>query len=302
MSDLIGAAMPGDTGDLIKDTTTQSFVDDVVVASQEVPVIVDFWAPWCGPCKQLGPMLEKAVTAAAGAVKLVKLNIDESPEIAQQMRIQSIPAVFAFKDGQPVDGFVGAVPESEIKAFLKRLIGEIGPSPIDQALEQAGAAADAGELGAAANIYGQILKQDTGNPDALAGLTQCYIERGDLERAKQTLAMVPPEHAQHAAISSATAALSLAEEVGDVGDVGDLRRQVEANPADHEARFNLALALTGAGESEAAMDELLEIVKRNREWNEQAARKQLVKLFDVLGPTHELTIAGRRKLSSILFS
>ena len=302
MSDLIGAAMSGDTGDLIKDTTTQNFVEDVIAASQEVPVIVDFWAPWCGPCKQLGPAIEKAVTEAAGAVKLVKLNIDEHPEIAQQMRIQSIPAVFAFKDGQPVDGFVGAVPDSEIKAFLKRLVGDIGPSPIEQALEQAAAAAESGDLGAAANIYGQILKQDTGNPDALSGLAKCYIERGDLDRATQTLAMVPPEHAQHAAITAAQAALSLAEEVGDVGDVAELRKQVEADPADHQARFDLALALTGAGEHEAAMDELLEIVKRNREWNEQAARKQLIKLFDVIGDTHELTIAGRRKLSSILFS
>ena len=302
MSDLIGAAMSGDTGDLIKDTTTQNFVEDVITASQEVPVIVDFWAPWCGPCKQLGPAIEKAVTEAAGAVKLVKLNIDEHPEIAQQMRIQSIPAVFAFKDGQPVDGFVGAVPDSEIKAFLKRLVGDIGPSPIEQALEQAAAAAESGDLGAAANIYGQILKQDTGNPDALSGLAKCYIERGDLERATQTLAMVPPEHAQHASITAAQAALSLAEEVGDVGDVEELRKQVQADPADHQARFDLALALTGAGEHEAAMDELLEIVKRNREWNEQAARKQLIKLFDVIGDTHELTIAGRRKLSSILFS
>jgi putative thioredoxin len=302
MSDLIGAAMSGDTGNLIKDTTTQNFVEDVITASQEVPVIVDFWAPWCGPCKQLGPAIEKAVTAAAGAVKLVKLNIDEHPEIAQQMRVQSIPAVFAFKDGQPVDGFVGAVPDSEINAFIKRLVGDIGPSPIEQALEQAAAAAESGDLGAAANIFGQILKQDTGNPDALAGLTKCYIERGDLERAKQTLAMVPPEHAQHAAITAAQAALSLAEEVGEVGDVEELRKQVEADPTNHQARFDLALALTGAREHEAAMDELLEIVKRNREWNDQAARKQLVKLFDVMGAADEITIAGRRKLSSILFS
>ena len=268
----------------------------------EVPVIVDFWAPWCGPCKQLTPTLEKVVKGAAGSVRMVKINIDENPQIAQQLRVQSIPAVFAFSNGQPVDGFIGALPESEVKAFIERLGGAPGPSPVDEALEQARSALDAGDLGAAANIYGQVLKHETSNPSALAGLARCYVGRGDLQLAEQTLAMVPPEHANHAEVTSAKAAVSLAEAAGEAGEVDDLRAQVAGEPDNHEARLNLANALISAGEHQAAIDELLEIFRRDREWNDQAARQQLVKLFDVLGPTHEMTVAGRRQLSSLLFA
>ncbi|MSP52258.1 MAG: thioredoxin [Alphaproteobacteria bacterium] len=292
----VGAAV------LIKDSDTKNFANDVLTASREVPVIVDFWAPWCGPCKQLGPALEKAVREAGGTVKLVKIDIDKNPQLAQQMRIQSIPAVFAFANGQPVDGFIGALPDSEVKAFVKRLSGDTGPSPLEEVMAQAKAALESGDFATAANMFGQILKNEAANIEALAGLARCYVGHGDLELAKQTLAMVPPAQANHVAVAGAQAALSLAQEVGSVGNPLELQAKVAANPADHEARFNLALALIGSGDQAGAIDELLAIVRRSREWNEQAARKQLVKLFAVLGPTHELTMAGRRRLSSILFS
>ena len=300
MEQIIGGAPSA--GELIKDSNTQNFVADVVEASKDTPVIVDFWAPWCGPCKQLGPTLEKVVTAGKGAVKLVKVNIDESPEIAQQLSIQSIPAVYAFQDGQPVDAFVGALPESEVKAFVEKLTGEIGPSPIDVAIVSAKAASDAGDYGAAANIYGQIIKQDPGNPGAIGGLARAYAAVGDLARAKETLALAPEDQASHADLAAARSAVSLAEQSGEAGEAGDLRAKVEANADDHQARFDLALALIAANSHDAAIDELLEIVRRSPGWDEEAARKQLLKVFEVLGPMHELTVAGRRKLSSLLFS
>ncbi len=301
MEQIIGAAAPG-AGSHIKDSNTQNFVADVVEASKETPVIVDFWAPWCGPCKQLGPILEKIVTAANGAVKLVKVDIDESPEIAQQLRIQSIPAVYAFDGGQPVDAFVGALPESQIKAFVEKLTGEIGPSPVEVALESAKAASDAGDHGAAANIYGQIIRQDPGNPGAIGGLARAYTAAGDLSRAKETLALAPEDQANHADIAAARSAVSLAEQSSEAGEAGELRARLDANPEDHQARFDLALALIASDGHEAAIDELLEIVRRNAGWNDEAARKQLLTVFEALGPTHELTVGGRRKLSSLLFS
>ncbi|NQV79235.1 MAG: thioredoxin [Alphaproteobacteria bacterium] len=297
---LIGGGPPAP--DLIKDSNSQNFMADVIDASQEVPVIVDFWAPWCGPCKQLGPMIEKVVKSAQGKVKLVKINIDDSPEIAQQLRIQSIPAVFAFDKGQPVDAFVGAQPESQIKAFVERLAGGIGPSPVDEALEAAQAALDDGEIAAAANIYGQILQAEPGNPVAIGGLVRCYVLTKDLDLARQTLALVPKEHEDHAAIAAARSALALSDQASAAGDPADLRAQVEANPGDHQARFDLATALIGNGDSEGAIDQLLEIMKQGAQWNDGAAKDQLLKIFEALGPVHDATKSGRRRLSALLFS
>jgi putative thioredoxin len=303
MEAIIGGAAPAGGADLIKNGTTATFMADVVDASHDSAVVVDFWAPWWGACKQLGPLLEKAVREANGAVRMVKINIDESPEIAQQMRIQSIPAVYAFKDGRPVDGFVGALPESQIKQFITRLGGAAGPSPIQEALEMAKEALAADDAGSAAGIYSQILQQEPGNIDATAGLARCAVLRKEFARAHELLDRVPAAQAGHADIAAARAALDLAE-AGDKasGALDELRARLVADPRDHQARLDLATALFSAGEREAAVDELLDIVKRDRQWNEQAARKQLVKFFEAMGPTDPLTLAARRRLSSILFS
>ena len=308
MESIIGDGGPeAPRGDLIKDSDIAGFAADVIDASADVPVLVDFWAPWCGPCKQLGPLLEKVVTAAAGKVKLVKVNVDENQQIAQQLRIQSIPAVFAFKDGQPVDGFVGALPESQIKAFVERLAGgAIGPTPVEAALDDGKQALEAGDLDAAASTFGVVLEADPENAAALAGLARCLLQQDQLAAARELLDQVPASQAEQAEVAGARAALALAEEaatvVVDSTETAALYQRLEANPKDHAARFELASALNAAGQAEAAADQLLEGVRLDRNWNDQAARKQLLKLFDAWGPTDPLTVDTRRRLSSILFS
>lgn len=298
------ASAPAEAG-LIKETNAAGFKADVIDASKTVPVIVDLWAPWCGPCRQLGPLLEKVVREAKGKLRLVKVNIDENPQIAQQFRVQSIPAVFAVADGRVIDGFVGALPESQVRAFAQRLMGDgvdEDAAQIAAALEQAKQHLEEGDSGTASALYGQILQYEPGNPGAVAGLARCYIKAGDLARAKGMLAGVAPEKANDAEIAAARSALELAEQAKKSGPLDKLKAKVAANEADHQARLDLAGALYAAGQQEAAIDELLELVRRDREWNEQAARKQLLKLFEALGPSHPLTVAGRRRLSSLLFA
>jgi putative thioredoxin len=289
--------------DLVKDSDTKRFMQDVIEASRKVPVIVDFWAPWCGPCKQLGPMLEKVVKQAGGKVRLVKVNVDENQQLAAQMRVQSIPAVFAFVNGQPVDGFMGALPESQIKQFIDRLGGQ------GSAAEEIGAAVAAGnealaqeDYQTAAQIFYQVLQADREHVGALAGLARCQIATGDLDNAEATLALVPPAKAADAEIAGARAALELARNPVDQSQTVALVAAIDRNPDDFQARLDLAVILNGAGEREAAIDQLLHIVRRKRDWNEDAARKQLVKFFEAWGPKDPMTILGRRKLSSLLFS
>lgn len=294
----------GDTpaGDLIFDVTTQTFMADVMEASRQQPVLVDFWAPWCGPCKQLTPIIEAAVKAAGGRVKLAKMNIDDHPEIAGQMGIQSIPAVVAFKDGQPVDGFMGAQPESQIQAFIERVAGPAPVSQTDTFLEQGAELLLAKDYGQAAQLFGAVMQMEPDNVTAIAGLAQCYIGADDLERAKQALELVPEEKHSDEAYVAAKAAVELAEQAASLGDLAELQDRIAKDPLDLQARFNLALGLNGKGDKEGAVDELIEIVRRDREWNEDGARKQLLQFFEAWGFKDPASAYGRRKLSSVLFS
>ena len=289
----------------IKDSGLATFAADVLEASREVPVIVDFWAPWCGPCKQLGPLLEKVVAEANGAVKMVKVNIDENQEIARQLRIQSIPAVFAFKDGQPVDGFMGAIPESQIRQFVAGLAGggHGGHDHAEEVLAVAQEAFDAGDVTQAAQAYAHVLQDEPGHPKAVAGLARCYLKSGDVERAKTTLQLVRPDAANDEAVVAVQAELKLREQsAAAVSGLDAAKAKVDANPADLQARYDYALALDGGEDRDGALTQLLDIVKRDRKWNEEAARKHLVTLFEAMGPTDPRTIDARKRLSSILFS
>jgi putative thioredoxin len=284
----------------VKDVTTASFREDVVADSMQQPVLVDFWAPWCGPCKQLGPIIERVVEAAKGRVKLVKMNIDDHPQIAGQLGIQSIPAVIAFSKGQPVDGFVGALPESQIAGFIERLVG-----PVDDGatalLEAAEELVKTGDLAGAIEAYGDVLVEDGENLQAIAGIIKLYTEMGNSEAARGYLEAVPEGKDNDPAIVAVRAALELAEQAAQLGDTSGLEAAILSNPSDHQARFDLALAHAAAGKREEATDALIEIIKRDRAWNDDGARVQLLQFFDAWGPMDEMTKAGRRKLSSLLF-
>jgi putative thioredoxin len=292
---------PAGADDLIRETTTQGFRQDVMAESMKQPVLVDFWAPWCGPCKQLTPIIEKVVKAAKGKVKLVKMNIDEHPQIAGQLGVQSIPAVFAFDKGQPVDGFMGALPESQIQAFIEKLTGPIGPGEAEKMLEAATLALGAGDAGGAGELYAAVLTLEPANMTAIAGLARLHFEMADLEGAKGFLAIVPEAKADDPVIAGIRAAIELAEQAADLGDTTELEARITANPADHQARFDLAVALNGKSLREAATDHLIVILKADRKWNDEAARKQLLQFFEAWGPGDE-TNDGRRKLSAVLFS
>ncbi|WP_366653850.1 thioredoxin [Fodinicurvata sp. EGI_FJ10296] len=305
MDDLIiGGGSPEE--DPVKDSDTAQFQADVIDASMQVPVIVDFWAPWCGPCKQLGPALEKVVRAARGKVKLVKINVDENQQLASQLRIQSLPTVFAFYQGRPLDGFQGAQPESQLQQFVEKLLASSGGDqgdPVAEALDQADQALAAGDARTAGGLYQQVMQHDPENERAAIGVVRALIELGDLASARELLDSLSEERAKSDAVAAVRSALEMAEQARKAAEnLPELESAVAANPADHESRLELSRALFGANRKEEAMDHLLTIIRKDRDWNDGAGRLELLKLFEALGPTDPLTISGRRKLSSILFS
>ena len=305
MESIIG--QPGDTGaenlDLIKESSTATFADDVIKASSDTPILVDFWAPWCGPCKQLTPVLEKLVKASSGKIRLVKINIDENQELATQLQIQSIPMVYAFKEGQPVDGFMGALPESQIRDFIEKLIGPVGPSPSEEVISMAKEALSQEDFQTAANLFAQVMQNNQDEPSAIAGLTKCYIGMGETDQAREIIGSLDEETSAHPEVASAIAALTLKEQGSETpSDISKLQSVIANKPTDHQARYDLALALSSDGNHEEAIEHLVEIIKHDRQWNEDSAREQLLKIFEALGPTDPVTVNGRRKLSTVLFT
>jgi putative thioredoxin len=297
------AASPRPGTETVVNGSTATFVEDVIEASMTQPVVVDFWAPWCGPCKTLGPIIEKVIRETKGAVKLVKIDIDRNPELASQLRIQSIPAVYAFSGGRPVDGFVGALPESQVRQFIQRLPAAGGPDTgIEDALNEAKAMLEGGDAASALEVYQCVLAEDPTNARARAGAMRALMALKRADDAKKILATLPPDMVNHAEIVAVRAAIDLADQAGRAGPTAELERRLAADPNDHQARFDLAAAQFAAGQREEAIDQLLELFRRNRAWNEQAARLQLVKLFEAMGPTDPLTVVGRKRLSSLLFA
>jgi len=302
--DILGANTPqGGVGDLVKDSTDQAFMADVIEASQDVPVLVDFWAPWCGPCKTLGPIIEKAVTAQAGKVKLVKINIDDNPGVAGQLGVRSIPAVFAFNKGQPVDGFMGALPESQITQFIEKLLsGTDDGKALAEAVEAADGLLADGDVGGAAQLYAQIINADPGQIGAVAGLARCYLANGDVERARETLAIAPEDKRADAAWVSASKAVEMAEDAPSADEFAGALAAVEAAPEDHSARFDLAEKLAAAGRNKDAVDLLMVILSADLTWQEGKARAKLLEIFEAAGPKDPATIEGRRRLASLTFA
>lgn len=292
------------SAELVKDATDQSFMADVIEPSKDVAVLVDFWAPWCGPCRQLGPMIEHAVLQAGGKVRLVKINIDENPGIAEQLRVKSIPAVFAFKNGKPVDGFSGSLPESQIRDFINRVSGD-GPNEAEIAAinERATESLNSGDLAGAAQDFASAIQLDPGNPVAMSGLARVWLQNGDHDKARELLGQIPEDRADDPAVDGAKSALELASGMkADDSETAALRARVSTDGADLESRYSLAEALLSSGDLAGASDQLIAITALDREWNEQAARTLLLKVFEAAGPTSEVTRNGRRRLSSILFA